>query len=226
MSKNSTIVVLAFLFSVSLMLLTSGTASAQAVAGSKHDLTIAGPGIDLGFVSSCFACHTPHPKGAVSSTYGFLWNRPDLAGPFTMYDSTNLTAGNQVGGADREASPQEQDLLCLSCHDGTLNLGASGGATGGAAPIVSTASVTTDLSDDHPIGLDYSTAETGKTGQFVPIATITGGTGVKLFSDGTSDVMVRCASCHNPHDPDGPGGTSTKFLRADADAICQECHVK
>jgi len=70
----------------------------------------------------CVFCHTPH--GASTNPGQPLWNRADSAASYTLYGSSSLNASASMG------QPSEQSKLCLSCHDGTLAIGAVGNAPG------------------------------------------------------------------------------------------------
>jgi CxxC motif-containing protein (DUF1111 family) len=150
-------------------------------------------------------------------------------------------------------------MACLSCHDGTqamdniINAPGSGGVTadgggndglpwtwtgGGvnAAGRLSSgaALIGTDLSNDHPIGIQYcgggltgsgtTVSGTCKDGDFKQLQTQlinsnqifwvdTGGTGkqrtdLPLYQRATGGLgpMVECASCHDPHVSSGQAG--------------------
>lgn len=115
--------------------------------------------------------------------------------------------------------------MCLSCHDGTIALGKllnrtsnvsmSGGATTMPA---GNSNLGTDLSDDHPISINYNSAlAAAHNGELADPATLTGK--VKLDSTG----QLQCTTCHDAHDD-----TNGKFLVVpnQASALCQMCHTK
>jgi hypothetical protein len=120
----------------------------------------------------CVFCHTPH-GGDVSASVP-LWNRSLglSTGSYTRYSSLGTTT------FDAEEAPiGSVTIACLSCHDGTqaidsvLNAPGSGGWTGTAARIgtnfvgtdqsagvLATGIVQnlgTDLSNDHPVSMQY-----------------------------------------------------------------------
>ena len=72
----------------------------------------------------------------------------------------------------------------------------------------------TDLSDDHPVSIDYAIKRALDPDAFE--VTPTGG--IKLFNG-----MVECASCHDVHNPQN--GT---FLRVSntGSGLCKTCHIK
>jgi len=227
-------------------------AHAQGILGTKHNLSPSGPGpvkattqTDTGGQANtevCVYCHTPH--GADTTVAAPLWNRAvnTTANAYTMYSSPTLD-----GTID--AQPTGVSLACLSCHDGTIafdalrNLPGSGGFSGSPAtdgtrtswtfagtpdkkmPAGGITNLGTDLSNDHPISIDYASAKspsaTDGTNSNVGFYQPTGdtfGNGVRLYSG-----KVQCASCHDPH----RSNTNT-FLRVanDGSALCLTCHKK
>jgi predicted CXXCH cytochrome family protein len=153
------------------------------IANTKHNLGTGAPAgqnrVTAGTDEICVFCHTPH--AADTSAPVPLWNKalPSGAG-YTTYASLNSST---IDGAI--LSVGSVSLACLSCHDGTqamdniINAPGSGGydATGGGAGglaytwdtstgrvnaqgVMQNASNTlamlgTDLSNDHPIGIQY-----------------------------------------------------------------------
>jgi hypothetical protein len=242
-----------------------GPASAAGIADTKHNLganSTTGNNKTTDTAEVCVFCHTPH--GADTAAPVPLWNKrlgvngaPAGGGTYTSY------ATLQTPSLDGTIAPVGSiSMACLSCHDGTqamdniINAPGSGGfdATGGGNDgriytwTGSTVSATTgrltsgiallgtDLSNDHPIGIQYcgggltgsGTAVTGtcKDGDFkAPLTAVintnqifwveTGGAdGVKTRTDlplyqrstGGLGPLVECASCHDPHVKQGEAG--------------------
>ncbi|WP_210395521.1 cytochrome c3 family protein [Motiliproteus sediminis] len=107
---------------------------ASDIRSTKHNLSNSG-GQDVrsrtesngGTEEVCVFCHTPH--GASTSPGQPLWNRSDSAETnYDVYESSSLNAGS--GAVPGITQPTEQSKLCLSCHDGTLAIGAIGNAPG------------------------------------------------------------------------------------------------
>lgn len=244
------------------LLLLSADGSAG-IADTKHNLG-SGPGpAGRNSVSDtaevCVFCHTPH--GADTAAPAPLWNKrlgapgvPAGGGSYVTYDTL------QTPSLDGTVAPVGSiSMACLSCHDGTqamdnvINAPGSGGvlADGGgvdgraytwtgstvsaAGRLSSGASLLgTDLSNDHPIGIQYcgggltgsGTTVTGtcKDGDFVQLQTQTinnnqvfwvetGGIGkqrtdLPLYQRATGGLgpLVECASCHDPHVSTGQAG--------------------
>ncbi len=210
------------------------------VRQTLHNLSATGPG-DVkaagGETEICVFCHTPH--GATTFPGSPLWNRTLSSATYTTYTSSSLDA-EAILGTQLE-QPAGSSKLCLSCHDGTLALGAVNvfegtfnaniglnGTTGGAMPVGSgvntgfTRNLGTNLTNDHPISLTYNTTLANADGElFDPsIAAHIGlrSPGVRppvpLEPTGQNgDPQIQCVSCHDPHLFDATATESIKFLR-------------
>ncbi|WP_305043175.1 cytochrome c3 family protein [Geoalkalibacter sp.] len=200
--------------------------AAASIVNTKHDLssgslaTVKSDNVD----ELCVFCHTPH---AASTTVvnAPLWNRGVSAALVAgdLYDSPSLTAASQP--ATVVAAVNASDArLCLSCHDGSSMAGglvnpSNPEATGqptfsGSAVVTGHTNLfdgTTKLTNDHPIGMDYATAQAADSG-------LKATPGLRFFSG-----VMWCASCHNVHD-----NTHSPFLAADntGSALCLRCHDK
>lgn len=199
------------------LFLAAGAASAT-IIGTKHDMTTNGnydsPDNSTGQV--CVYCHTPH--NATASTNGPIWNRANTGTSYTMYGGGSTSAGTDIA-----SEPGRESMACLSCHDGSTavdsisnvpgpgNTWATNGASG---QITGYALVGDDLSDDHPVSLQYLAGTAGLKNTAAALSA-----GITLY--GASDDQVECASCHSVHDNDNP-----PFLRvlADNSDICTACH--
>jgi predicted CXXCH cytochrome family protein len=193
-------------------------ASSPAGAGlmtSKHNLSVSGSGSIRASTEAqvCIFCHAPH-NAAPSSP---LWNRRMPGATYIPYSSSTAKAN--------AGQPTGASLMCLSCHDGTIALGdiisrsspigMSGGIT--TLPAGSPSMLGTDLSDDHPVSISYTTALAAANGELANPASLTGR--VRLDPNG----QLQCTSCHDPHDD-----TYGKFLvmSNQGSALCQTCHTK
>ena len=183
------------------------------ITNTKHNMSATGPGELRALPGSdplnrvCIYCHTPH--NATPRTP--LWNKALQPVNYAPYTSTTMVASpSQPTGASR---------LCLSCHDGTLALGAVLRPAGG---ITMTGQITqgrpayigTALSDDHPVSFSYyASLPNSELAPSVPRDLVFGGT------DGT----IHCTTCHDPHND-----TYGKFLVIDNrnSALCTKCHIK
>lgn len=187
---------------------------AESIVGSKHDLSVRGPGPTKSPFEReiCIFCHAPHS----ASTDAPLWNRYSSGAQYKIYESTTIKA--TIG------QPTGASKLCLSCHDGTVALGMvrnrempirfAGGIT--ALP-PGRANLGTDLGDDHPISFRYNTELAEANGELNDPSELRGE--VRLENGDT----VQCTSCHNAHD-----NVFGNFLVMDnyGSALCMQCHDK
>lgn len=239
-------------------------AQLSGIAATKHNLgNGAGPGgrnqTDA-TAEICVFCHTPH--GGDTAAPVPLWNKrlgvagaPAGGGTYTTYATLQTPSLDGTVAAVGSVS-----MACLSCHDGTqamdnvINAPGSGGviadgggndgrpwAWTGATVDPATGRLTsgpaligTDLSNDHPIGIQYcggglsgsgnTVSGTCKDGDFkMPETQVinsnqifwvdTGGAGkqrtdLPLYqrAGGGLGPMVECASCHDPHVSSGQAG--------------------
>jgi predicted CXXCH cytochrome family protein len=167
------------------------------------------PGVHIPGNQVCLPCHTPH-NALQSGEENVLWNHAETTQTFTMYSSI---AGQPDGPSKK----------CLSCHDGVTAIDNYGGNGGTGIVITGKAKLGTDLSNDHPIGIEYPTGsptEYHDPSTFAP--GIGNGVGVQLVQvHGVA--RVECTSCHNVHN-NGLGN----FLRVPIQEsyLCLQCHIK
>jgi predicted CXXCH cytochrome family protein len=208
--------ILSLVSGLALVLALASTAWGQGLSGTAHDLS----GETWNTSGEiCIVCHTPHNADGTVSTAP-LWNHEVASNTYTLYSSSTLTA--------TPGQPNDESLLCLSCHDGTVALDSFGGATG-TNYIAAAGDVGTDLSDDHPVSFVYNaTLATNDGGLYDPsTATTTLGGTIEvdlLFGTISGSMRLECASCHDAHDDAG----NTALLRIDnaASAFCLTCHNK
>ena len=103
----------------------------------------------------------------------------------------------------------------------TLQIASYGGDTGSIV-LTGDAALGTDLSDDHPIGIEYPSDPAGYNDPSTFDPGINYGPGVHLVEiNGTE--RVECTSCHEAHN-NGLGN----FLRVPLQEsyICLQCHIK
>jgi hypothetical protein len=231
-------------------LLLAGFSAQAQVAGSQHDLTSAGSPQGGGTSATdqvCIFCHTPH--GGDTDAPVPLWNKSLPApGAYTRYSSIATPSFDSA-----EAPVGSVSLACLSCHDGVqamdvvLNKPGSGGYVAGGEEFDTTTlgpmtgdpvpALGTDLSNDHPISMQYAgggavagDADDAQT----PIAQL----GDQDFNApytrneagvaGGVQPFVECGSCHDPHNSSTQGPGSVAFLRIEntASQVCTACHTK
>ncbi len=195
------------------VILIAASAGAQAsIVDTKHNLSTSGPGPFRSTTESriCIFCHTPH-RARVEAP---LWNREDSTQSYLVYDSTTFQG---IAG-----QPNGSSKLCLSCHDGSIALGA---VVSMSAEIpmeaghrfldTGPAYLGTNLADDHPISFDYDASAGGSSPEYLDSHAIV--PPVHLDADG----RLQCTSCHDPHD-----NTFGKFLLTSErfSALCTSCH--
>jgi len=174
----------------------------------------------------CVYCHTPHNAQQGAALLAPLWSHSNTVASYTTYtnDFGTLNAA--------PAQPGSVSKACLSCHDGTVAVGniavgyyAGNKAAGSFGANVALAAgnnayFSTDLSNDHPIGIVYvgSAVDAGLNG--TPAASIGG---LPLYPSG-ANFTVECGSCHNVHNND----IAAPFLRMSntGSALCLTCHNK
>lgn len=207
---------------------------AGTIVGSKHDLSLTNFYGPMAGASNevCVFCHTPHEA---NTSNGPLWNRRvSNTGVFQVYTSPTMDGSCA-------ATPSPVSLACLSCHDGVgggavnsadthalVNGSNNDGGTstqncyachsGGVILPGEWFQVGPDLSDDHPISIDYSAVQLLDPDFNTPPDSQNGWSDIKLFGG-----RVECPSCHNPHD-----NTNVPFLRKSitASSLCYTCHKK
>jgi hypothetical protein len=239
-----------------LVLLAAATgAVAAGVEDTKHDLnyTINTVYFSGATCDTCAYCHTPHGSLSYSEYIGPLWNQENTEGlvqndgevytsaTMDMVQQTDISTFYGIAGVSN---------ACLSCHDGvqamdTVARGMSAGSASGQGVEADESFVNlsgadigagpggswdttgiVDLSDDHPVAIEYSTAKDPKFN-----SNPRDDFGRSLLH--SPDKTVECTSCHNPHeaDVDNDGlnsGDDRPFLRMGngSSALCFECHRK
>jgi predicted CXXCH cytochrome family protein len=202
---------------VVLSLTAHSEASAQTIVGTKHDLSANATTLGItNYNQVCVYCHAPHN----ASTTLPLWNHtPTATVTFQMYNSSNSSTMNMTVGT----APGTVSLACLSCHDGTIGLDVvqnipAGKTTTPAVKVTGSHLLGSDLRNDHPIAVTYSTAADPAF-----VAATLGKVGGTLPLYGTGKDQVECASCHNVHN-----NANGMFLRLSntASALCLTCHIK
>ncbi|MGW8370074.1 MAG: cytochrome c3 family protein, partial [Gammaproteobacteria bacterium] len=131
----------------------------------------------------CAFCHTPH--GATPEQKAPLWNRQLSSATYTLYNS-NPVAGTSLDATDL-GNPSGKSKLCLSCHDGTIALGAVNVLNRQQNPQISMTGTSTinpgtipeglgrdtgftrrlgvDLTNDHPISFTFDSAQAARDGE-------------------------------------------------------------
>ncbi len=191
----------------------SGAAMAQptSVVNSPHNLSASGTGRVKAMTESevCIFCHAPHNSSPVRP----LWNRQMPTEAYTIYGSRSLAA--------RPGQPTGMSKMCLSCHDGTIALGAVISRdqvivmADGTTTLTGSKNLGTDLSDDHPISFRFDSALVGRN------AKLKSPSGLPSSLKLDSNAELQCTTCHDAHN-----NSLGKFMvmRNDNSEMCRSCH--
>lgn len=191
----------------SLLLWPAPLLATPGILSSKHNMSSSGPGDVKALTEDrvCIFCHTPHNATPLTP----LWNRSIQEGVnYELYESSTLKV--------TLSQPTGPSRLCLSCHDGTVGIGAVLSVDGGIAMTKElTARSTllgTDLRNDHPFSFSYNEA--------LPYDP-------ELHPNLPDDLLIysgtaiHCTTCHDPHD-----NVNGQFLAVSNknSALCTRCH--
>jgi hypothetical protein len=182
----------------------AGSAYGQAVSviGTKHNLSVFGPGEITAVTETevCKFCHIPH--SSVSPIP--MWGRP-MPGESVRYEVPDLLQENDV--AVPAPQPDGSSRLCLSCHDGTIALGE---LTGRSTPIRMKGAdrlsagrpgfLGTDLSGSHPISIVVGEVAArppspNRDMGLKPSEVIVTNLDIRLDESG----KMQCSTCHTVH---------------------------
>ena len=231
--------------------LTFAYLSYAGISNTVHNMSTSGPGGIKATTETeiCVFCHIPHNAQPGRP----LWNHDMPTTGYTMYTSEYLYRAGYTVPSGLGAATGEPGMLsrqCLSCHDGTVAVGAvymvrgtilrtgliamSGVSGSGTMPTTAVGYIGTDLTKHHPVGIEYNSA--------ITIAFGSGSRSIELISNPTSTAMklyaisaknyVECSSCHDPHID--TGYSKQRFLRdttggtlaAKISNTCSACHSK
>lgn len=261
MKKLAGILAVAALVVTSATTVFAGIPARTGVNGSVHDMNIYE--VPKGATPDkngrvCVFCHTPHNASTDIDSYP-LWNH-NFTGVAAWQSYQWATQANFDGSpiADPLTGPSR---LCMSCHDGATAIdqhGSNGSQVGTGGPLSGARAVGDggNLTNDHPIGFDYTAAvaarNSGGVEEIMPIDTpfataitvsLDQGVYNAITRDGAKKIkdvlylgrVMTCASCHEVHnkenaiqDQDSEGVTPNYLLYAKvADSlICLSCHKK
>ncbi len=231
--------------------------SKATLIGSTHDFssgtngyaTYIYGGSSQTYNNPCQICHIPHKAPDAGLTHAPLWNHAaSQNSSYVTYDQGNSATFNALNLTVTLGS----SAACLSCHDGSVAVNQSYGATapsqygstnGATAFYVPTWAVETaaqtagnyvrpsgagpylgynNLTHMHPIGVSYPQA---KTADPTLQAVPAPGTTFAQMLKGPSQT-VECASCHDIHQVIGQSSTISHDLIVDLNnaQLCETCH--
>ena len=176
-----------------------GSGSQSPITGSRPD--------------ACAYCHAPH-----SGLNTGLWNQKLTTQTYTTYTSNtekNITTQPSLGGVSNQ---------CLSCHDGTVAVGATVayGQVTTRGSMNSSDVFGSNMQSSHPFSLALPLKDR------VDLVSSLVGNGTTADLSGAVKLIngnVECTTCHNPHvqakDP-----VSLNFLVKDSSSgqLCLACH--
>ena len=212
-----------------LMLMAAAAIAFGGVAETVHNLSVSGPGTVKSPTETqiCIFCHSPHN----ASPDAPLWNHSlSAVSNYQMPWSSGMVAYPSASAAPQ---PDGSSKLCLSCHDGTIALGAVGGSTtpiavtgGPTMPTTAPGYLGTDLSGSHPISIVYNdalaAAHNAAGGMPLLLPSTRNDPAVKL------DALqkIQCTTCHDPHDDSNyqPGVVPHFYVKSTWSGVCQSCH--
>jgi predicted CXXCH cytochrome family protein len=184
----------------------------ERVSQSVHNLSASGPGQVRAASEQqvCIFCHAPHNTSGTRP----LWNHQAPLASYRIYESSTLDA--------KPGQPTGASKLCLSCHDGTVALGAvlSRGdrirMIGGDFIPAGLTNLGTDLSDDHPVSFFYTSGLAASDRQLATPSSLH--ETVRLDADG----QLQCTACHDPHN-----NSFGDFLVRSTEfgELCMTCHT-
>jgi predicted CXXCH cytochrome family protein len=198
------------------------------IKGTKHDLSVSGAGTikALQETETCIFCHTPHNAEPAYPLWGHVVTQTDN---YKHYTSDSLVSYT----SESDAPPIDGiSRLCLSCHDGTIALGAVTrhleiSMTSRFMPFDAPGYLGTDLSGGHPISILYDETLVSRRAFLFPnlmqLKWPISDLNVKLYPT-QGGRGVQCSSCHDPHGGKGSSDAPPFWQKAEYEDVCLVCH--
>ena len=190
------------------------------IVDTKHNLSTSGRG-DIKSPTEtrvCIFCHSSHN----TSKEGPLWNHQTSAQKsFSTYQRPTMS--------NQPEQPNGATKLCLSCHDGTIAVGAVRGlaqpiamknvGARGELPANKKSNFGLDLSGTHPVSVKYkqSSALAVDHLRWPPLDP-------EKSVGPDAEGYVQCTSCHDPHD-NSKSDRYPFWKKATFDEVCLTCHT-
>lgn len=216
------------LLTVAACLTISFSAGAK-VKDTKHNLSATGPGTIKAFDETqiCVFCHTPHNANPVYP----LWNHEITAvEDYVNYWSPTLKSY----ASEAEAPPIDGfSKLCLSCHDGTVAVGAIYTSPFDEIDMLirfippdSPGYLGTDLSGGHPISIIFDeqlVMQRNMDPNIMHLNWPITDKDVRLYRT-QGGMGIQCTSCHDPHGGKGGPEAPPFWRKSTYDEVCLVCH--
>ncbi|MEK6699967.1 MAG: cytochrome c3 family protein [Nitrospirota bacterium] len=226
----------------------AGVNPGTGIKSTSHDLSATtgkgatwAPSSDPLLDRICIYCHAPHHtlKSADAVAKGInyfpLWNH--ALSTITSY--TPYSNGTEVPGSIQHqlnatiGQPGSVSKLCLSCHDGSVAVGAYGYAPSssiGTTNVKASGRILIgdlgNLQNHHPIGFDYGAVQAVDDEIKDPTSVLLGNNPDLLaINDLLWGGKMECSSCHDVHNTKNTG---MKFLWVEdtSSNLCFSCHDK
>lgn len=231
----------------------AGSMPGTGIKSTSHDLSMTtgrgstwAPNSDTtlgsGLDRICIYCHAPHftlttaQATAKGIAYYPLWNHAlSTITNYTPYSNGTEIPGNIAHQLNATlGQPGSISKLCLSCHDGSVAIGAYGyvpSSSIGSTNVKASGRIligggTGNLQNHHPIGFDYAPVVLADN-EINPTSAVLLGNNPNALTIG--DLLyggkVECGSCHDVHNTKNTG---KKFLWVEdtASNLCLSCHKK
>lgn len=199
----------------------------QTYTSSTLTQAVSAPGINS---LACLSCHDG--QTAIDSVINMPGSGGYKASQANSVDPDFLSTWRNPSGFETFAHASMQE--CMSCHSSTA------GVVGAGATAFDAFNLTSDLRNDHPVGVAFPFGNSDYNAPAAVRASLrffdNNGNGIadkneiRLYDTGDG-FEVECASCHDPHGVPSGGAGSTfnaTFLRITnaGSAVCLACHNK
>jgi predicted CXXCH cytochrome family protein len=212
MSRQASII--AMLLCIACVFFGPRAGAQTSVIYTKHNLSKYGPGTIKALTEErvCVFCHAPHNANPLTP----LWNKNIEGVNYSLY--TPYTSSTMVSPPPSEG-PTGATRLCLSCHDGTIALGAVlqpseqiSMTVAGGLPPTSPSYIGTSLESHHPVSFSYYDS--------LPNTELAPAPPAEFLFYGNG--IMQCSTCHDAHD-----NSNKKFLAVSnvRSGLCATCHM-
>jgi len=205
------------------------TSGYSGIMETKHNLSVTGPGEIKSTTETevCVFCHVPHNSYPQTPLWGHALSAVTNYRIFTSKGAVTTKGRTFI-------QPDGASRLCLSCHDGTVALGAVLGSreikfASGQEYLKEGMKgfIGTDLSGSHPVSIPVSDSEVSEKNQR-KLSILRSVKDMKSDPDGVvldRENKVQCTTCHDPHNDVNFNSSGIHFWRKkDFSSVCEVCH--